>query len=186
MSARTTNDEVTGSIIHVLHVDESGLDPVRTLLALVTKEDLNLTIEDESEDFNPAAERRTRRIRTNNTVDLEAATPFAADMSAMELIGFVDANGQLATDPETRRLRPEDNEYIEIAYQTTEGATYADAELVHRFEDVEFTSPEVDLSASPPITSFTAWVHGNVYLAYDEGGSGPTTVDSTGEDEGQP
>lgn len=166
MSASTNNNEVEGSIIHFLHVDESGTDPVRTLLALVPKEDLTVTIEDESEDFNPAAERRTRRIRTNNTVDLEASTPFSADMSAMELIGFVDSNGQFTSDPANRRLRPSDNEFIELAYQTTEGAAYADAELVHRFEDVEFTSPEIDLSASPPITSFTAWVHGTVHINY--------------------
>lgn len=157
--------------MHVLHVDESGSEPVRTLLALFPKEDLTLTIEDESEDFNPAAERRTRRIRTNNTADLEGATPFAMDMSAMDLIGFVDSNGKFTSDPADRRLRPEDNEFIEIAYQTTEGAAYADAELVHRFEDVEFTSPEVDMSASPPITSFTAWVHGDIWFSYDGGGS---------------
>lgn len=169
MSASTTNDEVAGPIIHVLHVDESGTDPVRTLLALFTKEDLTLTIEDESEDFNPAAERRTRRIRTNNTVDLEGSTPFAADMSAMELIGFADTNGKLTFDPASRRLRPSDNEFIELAYQTTENATYADAELVHRLEDVEFTSPEVDLSASPPLTSFTAWIHGDVWFNYTGG-----------------
>lgn len=169
MSATTTNDEVAGSIIHVLHVDESGTDPVRTLLALFTKEDLTLTIEDESEDFNPAAERRTRRIRTNNTADLEGSTPFAVDMSAMDLIGFVDSNGKFTSDPANRRLRPSDNEYIEIAYQTTEDASYADAELVHRFEDVEFTSPEIDMSASPPLASFTAWVHGDIWFSYDGG-----------------
>lgn len=170
MSASTTNDEVEGSIAHVLHVDESGTDPVRTLLALFTKEDLTLTIEDESEEFNPAAERRTRRIRTNNTIDLEGATPFAADLSAMQLIGFADENGRLTFDPANRRLRPEDNEFIEIAYQTTEGAAYSDAELVHRLEDVEFTSPEVDMSASPPLTSFTAWVEGDVWFAYNLSG----------------
>lgn len=166
----TNNDEVAAPIVHVLHVDESGTDPVRTLLSLVTKEDLTVTGEDENEEFNPAAERRTRRIPTNNTYDLEMATPFAADLSAMELIGFADSNGKLATDPDGRALKPSNDEYLEVAYQTTEGASYADAELVHRFEDVQFVSPEIDLSATPPITSMTAWIEGDIWLNYNDGG----------------
>ena len=168
-SETTTNDEVAAPIVHILHVDESGAEPVRTLLALVTKEDLTLTLEDENEEFNPAAERRTRRIPTNNTADLEMASPFAADLSAMELIGFADSNGKLVTDPDGRKLSPSNDEYLEIAYQESEGAAYADAELVHRVEDVQFVSPEIDLSATPPVTSFTAWIEGEIWLAYQSG-----------------
>jgi hypothetical protein len=162
----TANDEVAAPIVHFLHVDESGTDPVYTLLALFNKDDLSLSVDEGSEDYTPAAERRTRRTRTNNTIDLEAATPFAADLSAMELIGFADSNGKLTTDTEPRQLKPADNEFVEIAYQNDEGNDRSDAELIHRLEDVEFVSPEIDMSATPPIVSFTAWIEGSVYFNY--------------------
>ena len=169
MSTRNfSNDtEVSGELIHVMHVDESGTDPVRTVLALAGKDDLSLSADEDTEDFNPAAERRTRRYRTTNTGDFELSSVMAADMEALELIGLVDASdGSLTFDNDSRQLKPADNEFIEISYHDTEAEAYADAQLVHRLEDVETMSPEVSMSDTPPVTSFTMMVHGAVIFNY--------------------
>ena len=157
----TTDQEVEGSIVHVIHIDNSGTDPVRTVLALATKDDLSVSVDEDNEDFNPAAERRTRRYRTNGTADLEVASVIDVDMEALELIGLVDSNGNVTFDTTDRRIESPD-EYIELAYFTDEGQDYANAELIHRFEDLELTSPEIDPSSTPPVTSWTWWIEGAI------------------------
>lgn len=164
----TADNEVEGSIVHVIHVDESTTEPTRTVLALATKDDLSLSIDESNESFDPAAQRRTRRYRTNNTADLEVASAIDVDMEAMELVGLVDSNGTITFDSGARRISSDDDEYVEIAYFSAENSNYADAELVHRLEDVEATSPEVDPSATPPLLSWTWWIEGTIHFAYDD------------------
>lgn len=172
MSVSTNDAEVEGSIVHVIHAQWNDTDSVydRTVLALVERDNLTMTVEESEAEFNPAAERRTRRYRTNNTVNVEISSAVAADLEAMELIGLVDANGDLDFATSSRRLDPMegDGEFIEIAYFDAEGLTFADAELVHRLEDVESTSPEIDITEAPPTVSWTMWVHGAVQFAYTE------------------
>lgn len=172
MADITTNVEVEGAVAAFVHVDESGASPVRTVLMLTTKEDLTVTVDEDSEDFNPAAERRTRRIRTNNTIDIELSTAIASDLSALSLIGITDSNGQVTFNSSDRKILASNSEYIEIAYFGDEPdyATVdmvADSELLHRFEDVEIVSPEVDPSSSPPMVSLTGWVEGGFWIDYN-------------------
>lgn len=167
MSA-TSDTEVEGSIVHLIHVDDSDTEPMRTVLMLASRDDMSFTVEEEEADFNPAAQRRTRRYRTSNTIDFELSSAINVDMEALELLGIVDTDGALTFDTDSRRLRPADDEYIELGYFNAEGADYADAELVHRFEDVESASPEIDLSETPPVVSWTMWIHGAVQFAYTE------------------
>lgn len=172
MADITTNIEVEGAVAAFVHVDESGTDPVRTVCALTSKEDLTITLDEDNEDFNPAAERRTRRIRTNNTIDLEVSTAIASDLEALSLLGLVDSDGQVTFDSSDRKVLAENDEYLEIGYFGDEPDystvdMVADSELLHRFEDVEFVSPEVDPSASPPMVSLTAWVEGAFYVDYN-------------------
>ncbi|WP_323192418.1 hypothetical protein [Halostella sp. PRR32] len=163
---KSQENEVEGSIVHVIHVDDSGTDPVRTVLALATKDDISVTIDEDNEDFNAAAERRTRRYRTNGTADLEVASAIDVDMEAMKLAGLVDSNGDVTFDTTDRRIEAPD-EYVEIAYFRDEAQDYANAELVHRFHDVEATSPEVDPSATPPLLSWTWWVESTIEFNAD-------------------
>ena len=166
----TQATEVEGSVVYVIHVDESETEPVRTAISLLTKDDLDFSVDEDEEDLELAAERRTRRYRTNNTVDLEVGSPIDIDMEAAELVGIADADddGRLTFGTEQRRLRPEDDEYIEIAYFNEEGLDYSDAELVHRFEDVEAINPEIDMSETPPVLGWTWIVHGDIWLDYSE------------------
>ena len=166
----TQDQEVIGSVVYVIHVDESDAEPVRTAISLLTKDDLNLSVDEEEEELNLAAERRTRRYRTHNTADLEVSAPIDVDMEAAELAGIVDTSddGRLTFGTGSRRLRPEDDEYIEVAFFDEENMDYADAELVHRFEDVEAINPEVDISSTPPLMSWTWAIHGTAYLGYEE------------------
>lgn len=170
MSVTTNNTEVEGSIVHVIHAQWNSTDSVydRTVLALTERDNLTMTVEESEAEFNPAAERRTRRYRTNNTVDVEISSAIAADLEALELIGLVDANGELDFATSSRRLDPMDGdgEFIEIAYFDAEGLTFADAQLVHRLEDVESTSPEIDMTEAPPTATWTMWVHGTVHFGY--------------------
>ena len=169
MVDETTNEtEVEGSMVHVIHVDDSGTETVRTVLALAGRDDISLSTDEDEEDFQLAATRRKRRYRVGNTVDVEVASAIDVDTEAMELVGLVDADGTMSFATEDRRLRPEDDEYIEIAYGNYEGFAYADAELVHRLEDVELANPEVDMGSIPPIVSWTWWVHDAIHFAYTE------------------
>lgn len=169
MTPTLTNEtEVEGTIIHVIHVDDSDTEPERTVLALVDRDGMSMSIDEEEGEFNPAVKRRTQRYRTNNTADLEVSSVMAVDLESMELIGLVDTDGRLTFDTDSRRLRPSDDEYIEIAYGNAEGFDFADAELVHRFEDIEATSPEVNMGDVPPLVSWTFMIHGEIWWNYEE------------------
>jgi hypothetical protein len=169
MSTTTSDTEVEGSIVHVIHTTYNDTDSTyeRTVLALATKDDLSLAVDEDDEDIALAAERRTRRYRTRNTIDLEVASVIDVDMEAAEAVGIVDADGKLDFTKANRRIDSSDDEYIEIAYFSDESTDIVDAELVHRFEDLELTSPEIDPSATPPLLSWTWWVEGTVHLSYD-------------------
>lgn len=166
----TETQEVIGSVAYLIHVDDSGEDPVRTAVSLSTKDDLDFSMEEDEETLDLSAERRTRRYRTNNTADLEVGQPYDVNLEAAALFGVVDVedNGRITSGTGARRLRPEDDEYIEIAFFDEEGQDFADAELVHRFEDVETYNIELALGETPPIMSWTFMVHGDVYLAWED------------------
>lgn len=168
--ADITNElEVEGSIVAVIHTDESGTEPVRTVLGLATKDDLSVEVDEDSEDFNPATRRRTSRIRTNNTIDIEVSSAIAPDLEALELIGLSDADGKVTFDSSARKTNGD--ELIEIAYFDSEPDfetvdVVADSELLHRAEDCELTSPEIAPSETPPTASWTWWVEGDFWVDY--------------------
>ena len=168
--ATTTNDnEVEGSIVHVIHAEWDDTNAVydRTVLALTTKDDLSVSIDESDESFDLASERRTRRYRTNNTIDLEVSSAIDVDMAAAERIGIVNADGELTFDSAARKIGYDTDEHIEIAYYNAESTDILDAELVHRFSDCELTNPEIDPSSTPPLLSWTWMVDGTAHLNYD-------------------
>lgn len=168
--ADITNDlEVEGSIVSVIHCDESGTDPVRTVLGLCTKDDLSVSVDESDDSFDPGSQRRTKRIRTSNTIDVEVASAIAPDLEALELIGVADADGKITFDSSDRKTG--EDEYLEVAYFADEPDfdavdIPADAELLHRFHDCEVTSPEIDPSSTPPTASWTTWVEGDAWIDY--------------------
>lgn len=171
MADLTNETEVEGSLVAIIHVDESTTEPTRTVLALTTKDDLSIPIEEENEDFNLGIKRRNKRIRTSNTIDIEVTTAMATDLSALEQLGIVDSDGKILFDSEGRQLGTD--QYLEVAYFADEPdfssvTLPADAELTHRGADVEIANPEVDPSATPPTVSLVAWVHGDFWLNYSE------------------
>ena len=169
MADLTNEVEVEASMVAIVHVDDSGTDPVRTVLALTTKDDLSIPIEEENEDFTPSPERRTRRIRTSNTIGIEVSTAMAPDLEALELMGIADSNGKITFDSSARELGAD--MYIEVAYFADEPdfstvSIPGETELTHRAGDVEIANPEVDPSATPAMASFTAWVEGDFWISY--------------------
>lgn len=171
MADLITNTTAEGPVLAIVHVDESGASPVRTVLAHATKSDASLTVEEENEDFNPGAYRRTERIATNNTADFELSTAIATDTSALELLGVVDSDGKMTFDTSDRKLGSDT--YIEIHYFSDEPdystvTLPADATLTHRLGDVEVRNPEFDLSATPPLVSLVMWVEGGIWPNYSE------------------
>lgn len=168
MADVTTDVEVEGSVVAVVHVDNTGTSPVRTVLALASKGDLAVTIEEESADFSPGSDRRTRRYRTNNQITIEVASAMATTLEALELIGIVDSNGEVTFGTADREIDSPDH-YIEVAYFSDEPdfATVdmvTDSELLHRFEDLELANPEVDPSETPPLASWVWWVEGSMWF----------------------
>ncbi|QCW03570.1 hypothetical protein [Natrinema pallidum] len=167
----TNNTKVTGSIVAVIHVDESGTDPERTVLALATKDDLSTPISEDNDDFNPGSKRTTQRIRTNHTIDLEVTSALAPDLETLELVGIVDTDGKVTFDKSAREINEADDQYVELAYFDYEPDfstvdVVADSELLSRFADLELTSPEVDPSSTPPQVSWTWWVEGGYWIDY--------------------
>ncbi|WP_135827299.1 hypothetical protein [Halorussus halobius] len=167
----TSELEVEGSVVAVLHVDESETESVRTVLGNCTKDDLSISTDESNEDFNPGSKRRTKRYRTNNTIDVEVASAIAPDLAALEKIGIVDSDGKITFDSSDRKTLASDDEYIEVAYfdydpDYSAVDVEADSELLHRFEDCELTSPEVDPSSTPPTASWTWWVEGGFWVDY--------------------
>jgi len=158
------NSKVSGSIVNVIHVDNSGTDPQRTVVALATKDDLSITLDESTEDFDPAVQRRTERIRTNNQIDIEVSQALSTEQDALEKLGITDGSGKLTFTNDGRELGSD--VYLEIAYSDDEldystdpGPT--DFELVHRAADVEIMVDDIDPSETPPTIGFTAMVEGD-------------------------
>ena len=166
---KTNEREVEGSLIYIIHAvwNETAYD--RTALALLTKDDMTLDVEEEEEELNLASERRTRRYRTHNTATFEVSQPIDTDLEALDLVGLVDStdDGRLTFGRQNRRISPDDGEFIEVAYFDEENLALEDAELVHRFEDVEAMNIELDMSETPPIMGWEWMIHGDIWLDYD-------------------
>lgn len=164
----STEDEVQGSIVNVILVDNSGTDPVRTVLALTTKGDLSVSISESTESFDLAAQRRTERYRTNNEIDIEVSKAISTDQAALEDLGLVDADGAIDFSDASRELGAD--KFLEIGYSDDEldystDPGPADFELLHRASDVEIMAGDIDPSGTPPTISFTAMVHGDLEFA---------------------
>ena len=176
----TQNREVEGSVVYIIHADwDDGVEEfTRTAISLLTKDDLNLTVDEDEEELNLASQRRTRRYRTHNTATMEVSSPIDIDLEAASLMGIVDADddGRLTFGTSNRRLRPEEGEFIEIAYFNEEDLDLTEAELIHRLADVEVANPEIDMSETPPIMGWEWIIHGDIWLDYDtDNDSDPTT-----------
>lgn len=166
----STETELDGSIVNVIHVDDSGTDPVRTVLALATKDDLSITIDEGTESFDPANVRRTRRYRTTNEIDIEVTSAISTDLADLQLIGLVDDSGAINFAKADRDLGSD--QYLELAYSTDEldystDPGPADFEMVHRASDVEIMAGDIDPSSTPPTVSFTAMVEGELIVDAD-------------------
>lgn len=163
----STEDKLEGSIVNVIYVDASGTDPSRTVLALATKDDLSVTIDESTESFDKAIRRRTERIRTANEIDIEVSQAVSTDHSGLQKVGLVDSDGKLVFDDESRDLGSD--EYIELAYSSSEidyttDPGPADFAQVHRAGDVEIMAGDIDPSSTPPTISFTVMVEGDLEL----------------------
>lgn len=166
----STETEITGSIVNIIHVDDGGTDPTRTVLALATKDDLGITIDESTESFDPANVRRTERYRTNNQIDIEVSSAISTDLADLQKIGLVDDTGAIDFSDDSRDLGSD--EYIEIGYSDAEldystDPGPADYEMTHRASDVEIMAGDIDPSAVPPTVSFTVMVEGELIVDAD-------------------
>ncbi|PHQ43945.1 hypothetical protein Z052_02050 [Halorubrum sp. C191] len=137
---------------------------MRTVLALATKDDLSVSIDEGTDSFDPANARRTQRYRTNNQIDIEVTQALSTDQSALNLLGIVDDSGALDFSSDARELGSD--AYLEIAYSSDEldysnDPGPSEFELVHRASDVEVLVNDIDPSTTPPTIAFTAMVEGD-------------------------
>jgi len=184
----TSELEAEGSNILVAIATWNETDSAydRTVLALATKEDTSVTIDEDTEDFNVGGDRRTKRYRTNNEITIEVTQAVATDLSALAELGIADKD---ATDgvkvnfsTEDRRIGFEDSNpsALEIGIfkdsVLDEAANdnidmIADSELLHRAEGVKIMAGDVDPSATPETVEFEGMVEGDFWLDYDGSGS---------------
>lgn len=158
MATRTNNETVDARVVNVAVVPEDGAD--KQVLALVEREEVSLSIDEEDEDFEPATETRTRRIPTTEEVTIELGGAIDVDAEALEVLGFVDAEGKYIRDG-GRRAAEVYIEYIDV------DDWEAEPELVHRAEDVEWKLDGID-AESPAQFEAEGNVEGDLYLAYEE------------------
>ena len=152
--------EVRGDLVHVVHVDSSGN---RQLLALCTRDGIEVSTDEDENDVSLGAERRSRRYRTHNAPTLDVESLIAVDTSAAERVGLVNADGSLSFDNADRRL--EDGSIL-IEYY--DGEDDVGQEFGHRFDDVEAIDVEIDAGNNPPILSWSWAIHGPMWLRYLE------------------
>lgn len=167
----TNQTKVEGPLARVVHVDESGTDPVYTYLAKTPRDELgDLDLGEDSEDVNLSTTRRTDRTRTHNSPELELATLLQPDDENLELLGLVDeasADGEISFANEDRRLGPDTYIHIEfLAEEWLDNPGGATVEKTLRFGDVEMFGGSVNLSDTPPSASATMWIHGMIALDY--------------------
>jgi len=166
----STTDSLEGSIVNVMHVDNSGTDPIRTVLALADKDNLSMPIDENDEDFDPASKRRTKRFRTNNTITVEVTSAIATDLDALETVGIVDSDGVVSFDPADRDWGSD--YHLELGYSNSEmdysnDPGPADFDLVHRGDDIKVVAGDVDPSTTPIEASMTFWIEGDLDLDAD-------------------
>lgn len=180
MTDDITNDlEVEGNNLLIILASWNDTDATydRTVFALASKEDVSIPVDESSSDFTPGRERRTRRYRTSETVDVEVSSAISVDLDVLTQVGIAeeDTDGvKYTSDSTARRIGYADDEHIEIAYfkddvkESDIGTVdlVADSEICHRFSDVKTASPEFDPSSTPPTASWTFWVEGDFYIDY--------------------
>jgi hypothetical protein len=162
----STETEIAGQLVDVIHVDNSGTDPVRTVLALATKDDLSVSFDEGTESFDVAIERRTKRFRTSNQIDVEITKAISTDLSALDTLGVVDSSNSGAIDFSDASRELGTDVYIELGfhadeldYTTDPGPT--DYDQTHRLSDVETMLNDIDPSAVPPTVALTLMVEGD-------------------------
>ncbi len=170
---QTQDVEVEGSLVFIIHAEWDDVETAftRTVVSLLTKDDLELTIEEEEEELNLASQRRTRRYRTHNTATMQVSSPIDVDLEAAALMGIVDTtdDGRLTFGTDARTISRDTGEFVEIAYfnEEDEDVDLANAELIHRLENVEAMNPEIDMSSTPPLMGWEWIIHGAIWLDYD-------------------
>lgn len=161
----STETELSGQLVDVIHVDNSGTDPERTVLALATKDDLSVGVDESTEDFDTAIERRTRRNRTSNTIDIEVTQAISTDLAALDTLGVVDTENEGALDFSDAARDLGTDAYLELGfhadeldYSTDPGPS--DYDQLHRADDVETMLDGIDPSAVPPTVSLVFMIEG--------------------------
>lgn len=165
----TNTTEVEGPIASVIHVDDTGAEVSRTVLGLTTRDALEVNIDEDEVDWDPSTQRRTKRIRTNNTIDIEVESAFATDLEAVDLIGIADAadDGRVTFDNDDRKWG--DDIYIELAFFGDEPDfdtvdIIEDAEVVYRGSEVETANLDMNAGDVPPMWTATFWIEGDLWL----------------------
>lgn len=150
----TNNNEIQGSIVNIAHV----VDGTKRVLALTTWDDLNFEVNEEEETAQVTTDRRTKRIRGSNAPVLEVSSLIAVDLDALEEMGLVDSDGAFLSSTSSREL----DGAIHLEYYSEEDGT--EDEKTDRFEEVESVNLSINPSETPPVASWTFWIHGKVKL----------------------
>ena len=175
MTSLSTQTEVEGSLVSVLlaEYDDASTEWTRTVLSQATKEDLSISFDESSEEFDQGSFRRNKRYRVSNTIDVEIATAVATDLDALESLGVVNSNGKATWDTDSRRITNggDTQQALELAYWKDEPDfssvdVEADSEILNRFTDVKVVVEDLDPSSTPPLMSLMMWVEGGFWFDY--------------------
>ena len=182
----TTDEEVEASTVLVFHAtwNETDSSYDRKVLALVDKDDLSITIDENEETWTTGGEKRERSYITEESIEFEATTAIANDLTGLVEVGIADdsdADG-IAFDNSTgsRRIGFGDSNPAAIEFglfkddqlQNAKDQNLdaiADSEVLKRMEGVKIRAGDIDASSTPVTASFSGKVEGKLYFDYDGG-----------------
>jgi len=182
----TTDTEVEASTVLVFHAtwNSTNSEYDRTALALVDRDELSITVDEEEETWSPSGKKRERGYIIGEDIQFEIGVVESEDLSALEELGVVDtsdADGVVFDNStSSRRFGFEDSNPSAIEFglfkdDQLENAkndnldAIADSELLRRCEGVKIRAGDSDLSSTPLLSSLTARVEGKYYYDYDGG-----------------
>ena len=164
MTTKTRKEVISGDLIQVVNNEtDEHLG--------VTTEDIELEIEEDTEDQELSTQRRRLRRRSYNEATLNVESLLSSDLDAADKTGIIDADddGKLVFDEDGRTW--EDGALLRVfdGIEDVAEAADADPDQVVLCEIVEWTTEGVDYSAEFASMALEGMVHGDIYLDYTEG-----------------
>ena len=163
MTTQTRKEVISGDLVQVV---DAGTDEHLG----VTTEDIEISIDEDTNDQELSTQRRRIRRRSYNEADVEVESLIASDLEALDKTGIVDVedNGKVVFDEDSRTWDEGALLRVYDGVDDVAEAANTDAVQVVKLETVEWSSDGVDYSDDFVTTGLEGMIHGDIYLDWTE------------------